>query len=109
MPYLVVLDNKGDIIYRLNLGKKWICAFADYNNRFLIAAGYHSLRIIDSQAIPPEKSPIIAKEHTLKCGQVFGIKKTYKTNEYMLMTKDGLHFLEIQRVATAPRVAFDIG
>lgn len=27
----------------------------------------------------------------------------------MLMTKDGLHFLEIQRVATAPRVTFDIG
>ena len=27
----------------------------------------------------------------------------------MLMTKDGLHFLDIQRVATAPRVTFDIG
>ena len=27
----------------------------------------------------------------------------------MLMTKDGLHFVDIERVATAPRVTFDMG
>lgn len=68
VPYMFVLDLKGEILYKMPLGKKWVCAFADYNNRFLIAAGYHSIRLIDSQAIPPEKSPIIAKDHELKCG-----------------------------------------
>lgn len=48
VPYLIVLDNSGAIIYKLNLGKKWICAFADFSNRFFIAAGYHSLRLVDT-------------------------------------------------------------
>lgn len=76
VPFLIVLDKNGAVLYRLNLGKKWICAFAEYSNRFFLAAGYHSLRLVDTQAIPPEKSPLINKDFVLKCGQIFNIKKT---------------------------------
>lgn len=48
VPFLIVLDRNGGELYRLNLGKKWICAFAEYSNRFFLAAGYHSIRLVDT-------------------------------------------------------------
>ena len=68
IPYMLVLDLKGEVLYKCELDKKWVSGFADYSNRFLVAAGYHSIRLIDTQAIPPEKSPFIAKEHDMNCG-----------------------------------------
>lgn len=108
VPFMIVLDAKGELLYKLDLDKKWICAFVEYSNRFFVAAGYHSLRLVDTQATPPIKSPLIAKDYILKCGQIFNMKKTYKSNEFMLMTRDGLHFLEITRVMTAPKPKFTV-
>lgn len=48
LPFLIVLDAKGELLYKLDLDKKWICAFADHGNRFFVAAGYHSLRVVDT-------------------------------------------------------------
>jgi hypothetical protein len=92
------------------LEKRWICAFAEYSNRFFIAAGYHSIRLVDTQATPPKKnSPLITKDYPLKCGQIFNIKKTqFKTAEYMLMTRDGLHFVEVSKDNTTTKDTFRV-
>lgn len=50
---------------------------------------------------------MIAKDFILKCGQIFNVKKTqYRTGEYMLCTRDGLHFVVVSKDDKAKRTTF---